>query len=98
MHVQQALKAGWFTVVHSPCTFVRYELPTLKGWVDVELRKNLSKENVEKLFSLAWKYDLELLLRSCFEKLSLDELENSQEWKEAFGGKRKYIVELMKRL
>ncbi|MCP4488142.1 MAG: hypothetical protein GY820_12600 [Gammaproteobacteria bacterium] len=65
--------------------------------MEVLLVKNLSKENAAQVFPLAWKHDLESLLHACFKVMGLDGVKETQEWKEALGGKRTFMAELIKK-
>ncbi len=80
------------------CIICRYEIPNLKEWAEGHLSRLVVKENVGKVFSLAWNYNSGALLHACFKKFKLgsEEVKNTQEWKEIFQGKEEIAEELTK--
>ncbi len=71
----------------------------LKEWSEIRLSQLVVKENVGRVFSLAWNYSSAILLHACFKKLKsgLEEVEATKEWKEIFEGKEEFAAELIKK-
>ncbi len=78
----------------------RYELDKLREWVEIRLVDLLAKENLARVFSLAWKYDSEVLIHGCFKKFKttdLDEVKTTREWKDVFEGKEPFFTDLIEK-
>ncbi len=77
----------------------RYKMADLKEWSEIRLSQLVAKENVGRVFSLAWNYSSQILLYACFKKLKagLEEVKTTKEWKEVFEGKEEFAAELIKK-